>query len=103
MARTVPLLLLWLANEGLKVPTFVDAVDSNPRTERFPIQSLAFNETVRNVHQKKARRRLTKANALLPMTAEDAWQRAPIIVGGSGGSGTRGVVDALTKIGIYMV
>lgn len=32
-----------------------------------------------------------------------SWKSAPIIVGGTGGSGTRGVVDVLDKLGIYMV
>lgn len=105
MARLLPLLrlLLALAYAGFTVPTPVDAVDSYPRADRVRFQSLTFNETTSEIRRKKSRRRLTKENARLPMTAEDAWQRAPIIVGGSGGSGTRGVVDALTKIGIYMV
>ena len=33
---------------------------------------------------------------------DEAWQRAPIVVGGTGGSGTRGVVDTLKKLGIFM-
>ena len=31
-----------------------------------------------------------------------SWRHAPIVVGGTGGSGTRGVLDILIKIGIYM-
>ena len=31
-----------------------------------------------------------------------AWQRAPVVIGGTGGSGTRGVVDVLVKAGIYL-
>jgi hypothetical protein len=33
----------------------------------------------------------------------DRWKRAPILVGGTGGSGTRGVVDILQSLGVYMV
>lgn len=102
MSRLVPLLLA-LANAGFTVLTPVDAVDSYLRADNVPFHSLAFNETTRKIRRRRSRRCLIKASARLPMTAEDAWQRAPIIVGGSGGSGTRGVVDALTKIGIYMV
>jgi hypothetical protein len=31
------------------------------------------------------------------------WRRSPVIVGGTGGSGTRGVVQLLMEMGIYMV
>jgi hypothetical protein len=31
------------------------------------------------------------------------WYHAPIIVGGTGGSGTRGVEEVLESIGVYMV
>ena len=30
------------------------------------------------------------------------WVDAPIVIGGTGGSGTRGVVDALSSLGIYI-
>jgi len=30
------------------------------------------------------------------------WVDAPIVIGGTGGSGTRGVVDALSLLGIYI-
>lgn len=30
------------------------------------------------------------------------WKLAPIVVGGTGGSGTRGVVEVLTRMGVYM-
>mmetsp|Transcript_19654 Transcript_19654/g.23372 ORF Transcript_19654/g.23372 Transcript_19654/m.23372 type:complete len:458 (-) Transcript_19654:457-1830(-) len=32
----------------------------------------------------------------------NSWLKAPVIIGGTGGSGTRGVVDVLTKLGIYL-
>ena len=34
---------------------------------------------------------------------EFTWFEAPIVVGGTSGSGTRGVVKALSKMGVYMV
>jgi hypothetical protein len=34
---------------------------------------------------------------------DEDWVKAPIVVGGTGGSGTRGVVDFLDKLGVYMV
>lgn len=37
------------------------------------------------------------------MKENEFWLRAPIVVGGTGGSGTRGVVDVLMKLGVYMV
>ena len=33
----------------------------------------------------------------------DDWAIAPVIVGGTGGSGTRGVVSVLRSMGVYMV
>jgi len=30
------------------------------------------------------------------------WYESPIVVGGTSGSGTRGVVDVLSKMGFYM-
>lgn len=37
------------------------------------------------------------------MNENEPWLKAPIVVGGTGGSGTRGVVDILVKLGVYMV
>ena len=34
--------------------------------------------------------------------AADDWRSAPVIVGGTAGSGTRGVVQMLQRLGIYM-
>jgi hypothetical protein len=39
----------------------------------------------------------------IPSILDEDWVKAPIVVGGTGGSGTRGVVDFFDKIGIYMV
>ena len=30
------------------------------------------------------------------------WKEAPVVIGGTGGSGTRGVVAVLSKLGIYL-
>jgi hypothetical protein len=45
---------------------------------------------------------------LMTVKSDDAaasmkWYHAPIIVGGTGGSGTRGVEEVLESIGVYMV
>ena len=33
---------------------------------------------------------------------KDAWIQAPVVIGGTGGSGTRGVVESLQRMGIYV-
>ena len=33
---------------------------------------------------------------------DESWETTPVVVAGTGGSGTRGVVAALPKMGIYM-
>jgi len=38
-----------------------------------------------------------------PPARDEDWQLSPIIVGGTGGSGTRGSVSVLSKLGVYMV
>jgi len=52
---------------------------------------------------------LTDENAMFRMSTQNAkknagykWRESPLVVGGTSGSGTRGVEDVLVKLGIYM-
>jgi len=46
---------------------------------------------------------LAIAYCLIAHALAQNWKHAPIVVGGTGGSGTRGVLDVLQKLSVYMV
>lgn len=104
MARLAALLLLFVHIGTTEPKPIQDLLVRARHREAVPAIMATSNHSTHATRLDGSRRRLAKASVRLPMAApEDAWQRAPIIVGGTGGSGTRGVVAVLTKLGIYMV